>query len=105
MGVTGVAETLKALENGQVQELYLSANFGEIQYNKADVVKVLKNYAPGADDELPDASQAGQIADELIRQALNSAEHIYFIEDENLLEEFGGVGALLRYSMSANQTV
>lgn len=105
LGVTGVAETLKALENGQVQELYLSANFGEIQYNKADVVKVLKNYAPGADGEMPDASQAGQIADELIRQALNSAEHIYFIEDENLLEEFGGVGAILRYRMTANQTV
>ena len=103
LGVTGVAETLKALENGQVQELYISANFSEIKYNKADVVKVLKNYAPGADGEMPDASQAGQIADKLIRQALESAEHIYFIEDENLLEEFGGVGALLRFKMTANQ--
>ena len=103
LGVTGVAETLKALENGQVQELYISANFSEIKYNKADVARVLKNYAPGADGEMPDASQAGQIADELIRQALNSAEHIYFIEDENLLEEFGGVGALLRFKMTANQ--
>lgn len=102
LGVTGVVETLKALENGQVQELYLSANFSEIQYNKADVVKVLKNYAPGNDGKMTDASQAGLIADELIRQALNSAEQIYFIEDENLLEEFGGVGAILRYRMTAN---
>lgn len=101
--VTGVSETLKALENGQVQELYLSADFNEIQYNKPDVKEVLKNYAPGADGEMPNASHAGMIADELIRQALNSADHIRFIEDENLLEEFGGVGALLRFKMTANQ--
>ena len=104
LGVTGVAETLKALENGQVQELYLTANFDEIKYNKSEIEKILKDYAPGEDNSLTNASEARQIADELIRQAVASAENIRFFEDENLLEEFGGVGAILRYRMTANQS-
>jgi peptide chain release factor subunit 1 len=100
LGVVGVEKTLEALQNGQVQELYLSASHNAIRYNRKKVAKVLENYAPGADeDEIPDANDSGQIVDELVRQALASADDIRFIEDENLLKEHGGVGALLRYVM------
>ena len=102
LGVTGVAETLKALENGQVQELYLSAKFDEIEYDENEIKQILENYATG-EDETPNVKESRQIADELLRLALNSAEKIRFIEDEFLLEKVGGVGALLRYTMSANQ--
>jgi peptide chain release factor subunit 1 len=106
-GVTGVAETLKALQNGQVQELYLSAGFDEIEYDEAEVKKILEAYAPGSgeDETLPNVKQARQIADLLIKHALETADDIRFIEDENLLKQFGGAGALLRYKMSANQKV
>lgn len=101
--VTGVDRTLAALSNGQVQELYLSANFDEIKFNAKQVKQVLENYAPGEDDETPSVGDRRQVVDELIRRAVESADTIRFIEDENLLEKAGGVGALLRYKMSANQ--
>lgn len=102
-GVTGVENTLKALENGQVQELYLTAKFDEIEFIESEVKKILRDYAPGENSEIPDVKEGRQIADELVRLALDSAERVRFIEDENLLEKVGGVGALLRYKMSANQ--
>lgn len=101
-GVTGVAKTLRALANGQVQELYLVANFDEIEYNEDEIKQILKEYAPSEDGEMANVKHPRQIADDMIARALDSAERIRFIEDENLLKEAGGVGALLRYTMSAN---
>lgn len=101
LGVVGVEKTLEALENGQVQELFLSANLNAVRYNRKKVAKVLENYSPGADDEeIPNAQETEEIVDELVRQALSSADGIRFIEDENLLQNYGGVGALLRYVMN-----
>jgi peptide subunit release factor 1 (eRF1) len=102
-GITGVAETLKALANGQVQELYLTAKFDELEYNEEDVQKILEAYAPNKEGKMSDAEHSRQIADDMILRALDSADKIRFIEDESLLESFGGTAALLRYSMSANQ--
>lgn len=105
LGTMGVEKTLEALSNGQVEELLMSADFGVLQYSPKKVKKVLKNYAPGDDnsssDELPQTKDAGQVADELLVRAINSAAKIVFIEDENLLKEAGGVGAVLRYNINA----
>lgn len=69
------------------------------------VERVLEDYAPGDDNsaegELPTAGEKRQIADELIVRALNSGAKIIFIEDDSLLKEAGGVGAVLRYNMNA----
>jgi len=43
----------------------------------------------------------GEVADQLIIRALNSDAKIVFIQDSSLLEEAGGVGAVLRYSVNA----
>lgn len=103
LGVVGVERTLEALENGQVQELYLSVNTDAIRYNRKKVAEVLENYAPGAaEEEIPDARDSQQIVDELVRHALASADNIRFIEDKNLLKDQGGVGALLRYTIEVN---
>lgn len=105
LGTFGVENTLEALSNGQVEELLMSADFGVLRYSPKKVKKVLKNYAPGDDnspsDELPQTRDAGQVADELIVRAVNSAAKIVFIEDESLLKEAGGVGAVLRYNINA----
>lgn len=105
LGTFGVEKTLEALSNGQVEELLISSDFGVLEYSPKKVKKVLKNYAPGDDnsstDELPDAKDAGQLADELLVRAINSAAKIQFIEDESLLKEAGGVGAVLRYNINA----
>jgi peptide chain release factor subunit 1 len=105
LGTLGVEKTLAALSNGQVEELVVAADFDSIKYNPKAVERVLEDYAPGDDnsagEELPAAGEKRQIADELIVRALNSDAKIVFIEDESILEEAGGVGAVLRYNMNA----
>jgi peptide subunit release factor 1 (eRF1) len=105
LGVTGVEKTLAALANGQVQELYISADFTGIEYDPRQVYKVLSAYAPGEDGEVPDLRRQGMVVDELLRRAIESADSIRFIKDENLLSEVGGVGALLRYKIAKGQNV
>jgi peptide chain release factor subunit 1 len=97
VGVTGFPETLSALFNGQVQELYLTADPDEIDYRNDDVKLVLREYAPGIDDTVPEANQKELLIDELIRQAASSADRIRFVSDPHLLKTAGGVGAILRY--------
>ncbi len=105
MGVMGVEKTLEAVSNGQVQEMAISADFDAIKYDKKEIKEVLQNYVPGDDqsgtDDLPDYHEQRQIADELLIRAMNSAAKIHFIEDKSLLEEAGGVGAVLRFNMNA----
>ena len=97
IGVTGVEKTLEALLNGQVQELYLSADPDSIVYREGDIKVLLKTYAPGLDDGAPDLNEKEYLIDELIKQAALSADSIRFVEDEHLLKTAGGVGAILRY--------
>jgi len=105
LGTLGVEDTLAALSNGQVEELLIDSTFDAIEYSQKKVKKVLRDYAPGDDnsatDVLPKVREPRQVADELIIRALNSAAKIKFIEDESLLKEAGGVGAVLRYNMNA----
>jgi peptide chain release factor subunit 1 len=99
LGVAGAAETLAALSNGQVEELLIAAKPESIQYDEAEVEKVLKLYP--ADVVLPESLDQRTIADELVRRAnvLSSAK-VTFIEDSTRLERLGGVGGLLRYRIS-----
>lgn len=105
LGVLGVKDSMAALSNGQVEELIISSSFDAIKYKKKDVEQVLEDYAPGDDnsvtEDLPEADEPRQIADELIIRALNSAAKIYFIEDSERMKEIGGVGAVLRYNINA----
>ena len=107
MGVTGIENTLTALLNGQVEEMIISASFDVINYSPKKVKKVLKAYAPGDDslsiDDLPNAREPRQIADELLIQALNTSAKVRFIEESDLLKQVGGVAAVLRYSMNSAQ--
>ena len=97
LGTTTVGKVLPALLNGQVQELFVSSNFEAIDYNIGQVNKIFKDYSPGIDEDLPSAKQTGLVIDEILRLAVQTADDIRFIEDESLLKESGGVGALLRY--------
>ena len=105
MGTLGVADTLRALANGQVEELILASNIDTFDYSKKKVKKILKEYEPGDDTAPADVASAiadaAQIADQLIVRAINTAARITFIKDESMLEEAGGVGAILRFNMNA----
>lgn len=102
LGITGVKKTFAALANGQVNELYINADFNSIEYDEDEVAEVMKAYAPGIDEDLPNADKGRLLIDELLKLAFHSAETVRFIEDENLLKEHGGIGALLRYRTEGN---
>lgn len=101
LGVVGVAPTLEALSNGQVEELLMPATVNELRYNTKQVDEVLDAYAPGEDEEKPaaDAEEPRLIADELIAKAQQSSAKVTFVEDSSLLSKVGGVCAILRYRM------
>jgi peptide chain release factor subunit 1 len=101
--VTGVAATFEALANGQIQELFVTAKFDEIEYDNNEVKRILKTYAPGEEGDLPSVQNPRQIADDLISRTFESADKIHFIEDETLLKDVGGVAALLRFTLTAGQ--
>jgi peptide subunit release factor 1 (eRF1) len=82
LGVVGARETLNALNNGQVDDLILSAARKEIR-NEEEDTKETEHPPP--------------LADTLVTLAHQTAAHVTFIEDPALLKEVGGVGALLRY--------
>ena len=101
LGTLGVEKTLVALSNGQVEELVISSGFDAIKYNTKKVEMILEDYAPGDDNsasgDLSAADEKRQIAHELIIRALDSAAKIVFVEDESLLQEAGGVGAVFHF--------
>lgn len=104
LGVAGVAETLAALSNGQVEEMLIVNSADKLLYDEEEVKKVLKLYEP--DGELPPELDQRTVADELVRRAnLLSSARVTFIEDDTRLEQVGGVGALLRYRISEENAV
>ncbi|MGH7321418.1 MAG: Vms1/Ankzf1 family peptidyl-tRNA hydrolase [Candidatus Rokuibacteriota bacterium] len=80
LGVVGVRDTLKALDRGQVDELFISASPSEVE--------------SGEDD-------AARIVDRLVTRARQTAARVTFVEDPALLADVGGVGARLRYRSEA----
>ena len=105
LGTLGVEDTLRALANGQVEELVIASNIDSIDYSKKKIKKILKEYEPGDDTAPTDATvnvnDAAEIADQLVMRAINTAAKIMFVKDDSLLEEAGGVGSILRFNMNA----
>lgn len=100
LGVAGVPETLAALSNGQVEEMLIVSSADKLAYDEAEVRKVLELY--NTDGELPPKLDPQTVADELVRRAnLLSSARVTFIEDDTRLQHIGGVGAFLRYRISA----
>ena len=97
LGVVGPEATLKALELGQVEELLISASAQELRNAPlpADAapghVKAESSGATGANAEQL------KLSDELVTRAQQTAARVRVIEDPELLKNFGGVGALLRF--------
>jgi peptide subunit release factor 1 (eRF1) len=98
LGVVGPDATLHALQMGQVEELLIA---GTPQQLRA-VQKLPDDAAPGTvklESSAPNVADERQLklAGELVTRAQQTQARVRFIEDPTLLEEFGGVGALLRF--------
>lgn len=95
LAVVGFSDTARALEQGQVDELLLSASAQQIHAD-AGVLGELLHPA-----EQTDSNDAPHLlaADLLVTRARNTGAQLTFIEDSALLADVGGVGALLRYQL------
>lgn len=95
LGVAGIEETLAALTRGQVAELVISARF---EAAHADPEPVDASVLP----EVPTRrTQTVDLAAQLVHQALATGATVRFIEGESALDEAGGVGAVLRFTLHA----
>jgi peptide chain release factor subunit 1 len=101
LAVVGPEDTLNALQMGQVEELIIAARATAVR--RADSVPPGTTPGPvDVDTSAPNANldtERLKIADELVTKAQATSARIRFIEDEDLLSEVGGVGALLRFKI------
>ncbi len=97
LGVMGADSTLRALQIGQVDELLITGTpqqlgGARLPDDAAPGPVKVETSASGDTDE-----RKLKLADELVTRAQQTGASVRFIEDERLLKEFGGVGALLRF--------
>jgi peptide subunit release factor 1 (eRF1) len=97
LAIVGPHETLEALANGQVDELFISASLDQARPEREQVDAILAPEIPdssgGTDTDEP---REASLPDLLITKAKQTDAKISFIEDAGLLESVGGVGAFLR---------
>jgi peptide chain release factor subunit 1 len=108
LGVVGPEDTLDALVKGQVDELLLTANMDALRDVSNEAVRAMANDStllepavePAAGGEAAEASpRVVRLADELVTRAKQTAATVTFIEDATLLQDYGGVAALLRFTV------
>jgi peptide subunit release factor 1 (eRF1) len=97
LGVAGPEATLTAFQMGQVDELIITGSVDTlkpVQKLPADAAAEMQ-----ADTSAPEGvdEERLKLSAELIKRAQQTAARIRFIEDASLLQEVGGVGALLRF--------
>ena len=99
LGVVGPDDTLQALELRQVEELLITARpdaldaAGELPAGSAPGPVDVTTGVPGAEQD----SDRLKLANDLVARARQNDARIRFIEDPALLEDVGGVGAILRF--------
>jgi len=106
LGVVGPEDTLAALSKGQVDELLITADLQRMQPVRVGTTAGTANDASIPEPVL-ESSSAGEpagtqpevvrLADELVAKAKQTSARLTFIEDAELLSEYGGVAALLRF--------
>ena len=110
LGVVGPEDTIEALMKGQVDELLISARVRELQpaggnataRSVASIKGVLRDPAMQpvvAGEPAEVESETIRLADELITKATQTGAKITFVEDPELLGDYGGVAAILRFTI------
>jgi peptide chain release factor subunit 1 len=97
LAVVGLADTMAALDAGQVDELLLSA--APIGLDRAEDPEQDTTHAAIAPDAL---ARRETLAGDLVARARRTGASVRFIEDVNLLWDVGGMGAFLRYRLSVD---
>ena len=98
LGVVGPEATLRALQNGQVEELIIAATADALR----PVQQLPDDTVPGPLATETSAVSAAsdkqlRLSDELVTRAQQTGARVRMIEDPELLRNHGGVGATLRF--------
>ncbi|HVF67544.1 MAG TPA: hypothetical protein VM914_07770, partial [Pyrinomonadaceae bacterium] len=110
LAVVGSTDTLEALAMGQVEELVITARQQHVEGDREDVAILSDVEVPepvvASDDGAAANIDADSliVADDLVTRARQTSARITFIEDATLLEDVGGVGAILRYRIQPQTT-
>lgn len=110
LAVVGSQDTLEALSMGMVEELIIAASQQEVEGDREDVEilsehEVTEPVVGGNDGGIAELEADSVIvAADLVARARQTAARVTFIEDHSLLEDVGGVGALLRYRLRPQTT-
>jgi peptide subunit release factor 1 (eRF1) len=110
LGIVGLEDTLDALQKGQVDELLITARVGELEPvgssagggTNAPAGSVLPEPAvesAAAGEPAGIDTHTVRLADELVNRATQTSARITFVEDPELLAPYGGVAALLRFTL------
>ena len=110
LGLVGPQDTLEALIKGQVDELLITASLRDLQpvgalapstaSQSIEAVlpePVLQTVAVGEPAEAH--GETVRLADELVTKAAQTGARITFIQDPQLLGDYGGVAAILRFAI------
>jgi peptide chain release factor subunit 1 len=97
LALVGLRDTAKALDQGQVDELLVSASAREIPYDEEEFDEASMDDASTGQPVSNDRETQLMAADLLVTRARQTGARVTFIEDPALLGAVGGVGALLRY--------
>ena len=95
LAVVGLADTLAALEMGQVDQLFLAA--APIALDRTGDSPDDHNAVALAPEEL---ARREALAADLVARARRTSAEIRMIQDVGLLWDLGGVGAMLRYRLT-----
>jgi len=97
LAIIGFRDTAKALDQGQVDELLLSASARDIRYGEADFDHALMDDASTGQPVRNDRETQLTAPDLLVTRARQTGARVTFIEDPAILAGVGGVGAFIRY--------
>jgi peptide subunit release factor 1 (eRF1) len=89
---------LEALANGQVDELLISASLEETHGEELKIEAVLAPEVPDSEGGTEsDEPRSVLLADLFVTKAKQTDARVSFIQDPELLKDFEGVGAFLRW--------
>jgi len=97
LGVVGPEAVLSAFQLGQVDEMLITGAAHDLK-----AVQLPDDASPGSvvaetSGAAPGTAQQIKLSDELVTRAQQTGARVRIIEDPELMKEFGGVGALLRF--------
>jgi peptide subunit release factor 1 (eRF1) len=97
LAVVAWKDTVKAIEQGQVDEVLLSASAREIRTDEQEFDRTAVDQYSSDTSIGSDSEPSLMPADLLVTLARQTGARVTFIEDTALLSSVGGVGAMLRY--------